>query len=50
MGVLLDLLPFGRLGIALCLALFHIRLERRDLLVDICNVLLDDESEFLKLA
>lgn len=50
MVVLLNLLPFGRLGIALCLALFHIRLERCNLLVDVCNVLLDDESEFLKLT
>ena len=46
--VLLNLLPFGRLGAALCLALFHICLESRNLLVDICNILLDNESEFLK--
>ena len=50
MVVLLNLLLFGRLGAALCLALFHVRLERRNLLVDICNVLLDNESEFLKLS
>jgi hypothetical protein len=45
--MLLNLLPFGRLGAALCLALFHIRLESRNLLVYICNILLDNESEFL---
>jgi hypothetical protein len=47
-AVLLNLLPLSRLGTTLRFTLLHIRLERSNLLVDVCNILLDDESKFLK--
>ena len=46
----LNLLSFGRLGTTLQFTLLYIRLERGDLLVNICNILLDDKSEFLKIV
>jgi len=48
--MLLNLLLLSRLGTALGFTLFEICLERRNLPVDTCNVLLDDKSEFLKVA
>ena len=49
MVVLLQLLALWRLGV-LRLALLDIRLQLSNLLVDIGNVLLDDEREFLSRA
>jgi len=46
--VLFNLLLLSRFGTAVGFTLFDICLERCNLPVDTCNVLLDDESEFLK--
>jgi hypothetical protein len=45
--VLFNLLLLGRFGAVLSFTLFHIGLERCNLLVDTRNVLFDDESKLL---
>ena len=46
--VLVYLFAFERFRGCLCIALFDIGLKSCNLLVDVCNVLLDDEGQFLR--
>jgi hypothetical protein len=47
MIVLVNLLVFGRVGVALCVTLFDIALEASYLLIYVRNVLFDNKCEFL---
>lgn len=45
--MLVNLLVFGRVGVALCVTLFDVALEASYLLVYVRNVLFDNKCEFL---